>query len=97
MIEKKIRINGNELSGEHLYKEANSLIGIKHVIDSNKDTLDIVNYLYRDENMIAVNYFIQDGVLEKLSQSLSYVSEQLESISNNICPDETEEELICKK
>ena len=88
MNEKKLTINGNEVTFDYLFKKADELIGVKNSLDSSRDLIDLINNVFSSGDDFSFKYFIQSGGLERLELSLEDVSKRLETISNSICPDE---------
>lgn len=88
MNEKKLTINGNKVTFDYLFKKADELIGVKNTLDSSRDLISILNNMFAGGDDFSFKYFIQSGGLERLELSLEDVSKRLETVSNNICPDE---------
>lgn len=91
MNEKKLTINGEEVTWNKLFKESGEIISVKDLINTNRDLIDMLNHMFSAGDDFGVKYFIQSGGLERLELSLEYITKRLEIISNNICPDEQAE------
>lgn len=88
MEKKHLTIKGNKITWESLFKEADEIIGVRDLVNSNRDLISMINNLFASSDDFNFKYFIQSGGLERLDLSLEYIAKRLEAISNNICPDE---------
>ncbi|KRL03297.1 hypothetical protein [Liquorilactobacillus capillatus] len=82
-----IKINKKEVSEEYLVQKASTLTGLQQELKVAVDYLSVINYLAVNKDSFATSYFIENGSLNNLIDSLENLDKALEQLSCDLCPD----------
>ena len=85
--EKVAKIDGVEASTELLVKKATELTKLATRVEMAVNLLSKINYSIQSGDEFAVSYFIKNGEISKLTEYLQDCQEEIQQISNEICPD----------
>ena len=85
--EKVVKIDGVEVSTELLEKKATELTKLATRVEMAVNLLSKINYNLQRGDEFAVSYFIKNGEISKLTEYLQDCQEEIQQISNEICPD----------
>lgn len=85
--EKVAKIDGVEVSTELLEKKSTELTKLATRLDMAVKLLSNINYSIQRGDEFAVSYFIKNGEISKLTDYLQDCQEEIQQISNEICPD----------
>ena len=85
--EKVAKIDGVEVSTELLVKKATELTKLATRVEMAVNLLSKINYSIQSGDEFAVSYFIKNGEISKLTEYLQDCQEEIQQISNEICPD----------
>lgn len=81
------KIDGVEVSTELLEKKSTELTKLATRLDMAVKLLSNINYNIQRGDEFAVSYFIKNGEISKLTDYLQDCQEEIQQISNEICPD----------
>lgn len=87
---KQIFIEDKPVTRDKLLQESVNVEKQANVLDIVIELLDSKEMAFKQGDMFTLKYFIQSGGLDNLTNVLKDIQENLIVISNNICPDETE-------
>lgn len=87
MNENIAKIDGVEVSTELLEKKSTELTKLATRLDMAVKLLSNINYSIQRGDEFAVSYFIKNGEISKLTDYLQDCQEEIQQISNEICPD----------
>ena len=85
--EKVVKIDGVEVSTELLVKKSTDLTKLAVRVEMAVKLLSIINYSIQRGDEFVVSYFIKNGEIAKLTEYLQDCQEEIQQISNEICPD----------
>lgn len=86
-VVKVVKIDGAEVSTELLIKKATELTKLATRVEMAVNLLSKINYGIQRGDEVAVSYFIKNGEISKLTEYLQDCQEEIQQISNDICPD----------
>ena len=86
-VVKVVKIDGVEVSTELLIKKATELTKLATRVEMAVNLLSKINYGIQKGDEFAVSYFIKNGEISKLTEYLQDCQEEIQQISNEICPD----------
>ena len=81
------KIDGVEVSTELLVKKSTDLTKLATRLEMAVKLLSNINYSIQRGDEFAVSYFIKNGEISKLTEYLQDCQEEIQQISNEICPD----------
>ena len=82
-----VKIDGVEVSTELLVKKATELTKLATRVEMAVNLLSKINYGTQRGDDFAISYFIKNGEISKLTEYLQDCQEEIQQISNDICPD----------
>lgn len=85
--EKVVKIDGAEVTSELLEKKSTELIKLATRLDMAVRLLSNIDYSIQSGDGFGVSRFIKNSELSKLTDYLQDCQEEIQQISNEICPD----------
>lgn len=81
------KINGMEVQGDYLFKKADELTKIAAQLRLATGFLGNIYQQSLAGDEFTLSYFIKSGQFDTTLDVLSNISEEIQEVSNNICPD----------
>lgn len=86
--EKVILINKKQVTGDLLYKQACELTNLSQEVRVITDYLNYINYSAKQGDKFALTNFVEGGSLGNTVDVLQNIQDEIDGVSNSICPDE---------
>ncbi|EJF00202.1 hypothetical protein [Liquorilactobacillus mali] len=86
-MEKQVFIDKKVVTAEYLQQKASEIVNLQQELKVTVDYLSVINYLAIKKDEFATSYFIKNGSLSNLTDSLENLEKALNQISSDICPD----------
>lgn len=87
----QIKLAGKPVTHDKLLQESSGIEKQANVLDIVIELLGTKELAYEQGDQFSLKYFIASGGLNKVTDVLKDIQENLIVISNNICPDELED------